>query len=100
VLAERGEGRYFDELAEPPDLLIRHTLIMDVIGKRAKLQKTVSEQDLSALLLDIPLDTLMAHRDSDLLLKHIYKGTHDKQILKLIQDKQFKGQMLGDQLGL
>lgn len=100
LLNEKGQGFYFDALNDMPDLATRQEFIMDVIVKRAKSRKLASDQDLSVLLLDIPLEKLQSHKYSDELLKYLYMGTKDTDVLKVIQDKKFRGDMLGDQIGL
>jgi hypothetical protein len=100
LLSEKGQGFYFDAFNDMPDLATRQEFIMDVIVKRAKSRKLASDQDLSVLLLDIPLEKLQSHKYSDELLKYLYMGTKDRDVLKVIQDKKFRGDMLGDQIGL
>jgi hypothetical protein len=101
MLCEKKEADYFDALNCLPDVAERQRFIMDVIAWRSKLDDWHDrEEDLSVLLLDIPLETLMQHQEADLLLQHLYEGTGDKSILKLIADKQYKGRSLEAALGM
>jgi hypothetical protein len=101
VLCEKEEADYFDVLDKLPDLAERQRFIMDVIAKRSKVEDWADrEEDLSVLLLDIPLEVLTQHPEADLLLQHLFEGTGDKSIFKLIGDKKYKGRALEMALGL
>jgi hypothetical protein len=97
ILASKGQPAYFDVLTDPPELSDKQQVIMDFVMSRAAME---SEQDLSIMLKDIALEVIRDHKRGQDLLKHLYKGTRHKDVLKMIEDKQFRGQMLDDELGL
>jgi hypothetical protein len=100
VKSRQGDGPYFDIVDALPDLATQQAYLMDAVVEQSKSQKIVYKTDLSPLLCNIPLETLAAHKHSDALLKHLYQGTRDRRVLKLINDNQFRGQALEDQLGM
>lgn len=97
ILQAEGVGAYFDSFSDPLDLETRYSYMMTFVSDRIY---SKHRQDLSALLIDIPIETLKAHSQADTLLKHLYLGTRDKAVLNAIEDKQFRGEMLEDSLGL
>jgi hypothetical protein len=100
VLSEKGFAHYLDAVTAPPDLSTRHGFIMDVIAKRAKIQGGFREDDMSALLRDIPVETIKSHPDADMLFQDLYRGTQDRSILKHIKNTKFKGHALEESLGM
>lgn len=101
VMRQKDESHYLDAASSPPDLLSRQTFVMDVIAGRAKIELAGHRMDdLSVLLLDIPLETIKSHPDADLVLQHMYQGTKDKSVLRHIKDKFIKGRLLEDSLGM
>jgi hypothetical protein len=97
ILHEEGYGVYFDATLKDFDLAARQDHLMGFVSKRLSGK---AGSDFSAMLVDIPWERLQAHRDADVLLKHLYQGTQDRNVLKLIEDKQFRGKTLEDQLGM
>jgi hypothetical protein len=97
ILRSEGIGAYFDSFNDGKDLAHRNEYVMAFVARRIADKQ---RQDLSALLIDIPLEALKAHPESEVLLKHLYLGTQDKFVLQAIEDKKFKGEMLEGALGL
>jgi hypothetical protein len=97
IIQAEGIGAYFDSFNEPRDLEAGHKYIIEFVSDRI-IRK--HRQDLSVLLVDIPIETLKVHPLAEMLLKHLYLGTRDKAVLNAIEDKQFRGEMLEDSMGL
>lgn len=97
ILASKGQPAYFDVLTDPPELSVKQQDIMDFVMSRAAME---SEQDLSILLKDIPLEVISAHKRGQDLLKHLFLGTRDKRTLPFIEDRKFHGKMLEESLGM
>lgn len=97
ILMEEGVGAYFDSFSDGKDLAHRNEYVMAFVAKRIT---DKHRQDLSALLVDIPLEALKAHPQADALLKHLYSGTKEKAVLHAIEDKKFRGEVLEGALGL
>jgi hypothetical protein len=100
VLSEKGMAHYLDAVTAPPELSKRQAYIMDVIASRAKINGSFHEEDVSALLRDIPVEILKKHPDAQYLFQELYRGTKDKSLLKHIENPRFKGKALEDSLGM